>query len=148
MSRPEVLADARQAARSETPEDVDGFVFEALRFRPAFPYFFRVMNAPSALSRGTDHELSLPAGSTVLAVTQSAMRDPKGISDPDRFDPTRPLRETFTFGLGQHECLGRAIGAVMIPGIVRQALRLDGLNVDPMDRMGGPVPESWMWRWT
>jgi formylglycine-generating enzyme required for sulfatase activity len=38
-------------------------------------------------------------------------------------------------------------GRVMIPEIVRQSLRLDGLSAGPVDRKGGPVPESWQWRW-
>ena len=36
---------------------------------------------------------------------------------------------------------------VMIPEIVRQGLRLKGLSVGPVDRKGGPVPESWQWHW-
>ena len=41
----------------------------------------------------------------------------------------------------------RAVGAVMIPKIVRQSLRLNGLNAGLVDRKGGPVSESWQWRW-
>src|SRR4029077_4916506 len=41
MQRPDDLAKARAAALSDDPAAVDGFVFEALRFKPAFPYFFR-----------------------------------------------------------------------------------------------------------
>jgi cytochrome P450 len=80
-------------------------------------------------------------------VTHSAMFDPEAQTNPDRFDPNRGLDNQFHFGLGIHECLGRAIGQVMIPEIVRQSLRLNALNVGPIDRKGGPVPEAWQWQW-
>jgi hypothetical protein len=35
----------------------------------------------------------------------------------------------------------------MIAEIVRQGLRLNGLACGPVDNRGGPVPESWQWRW-
>lgn len=147
LDRPDELARARAAAASDDPSAFDGYVFEALRFKPAFPYFFRVCERDAVLSRATDHETPVAQGTTVLALTHSAMFDDGGFSDPTRFDAGRSTGNAFHFGLGLHECLGRAIGAAMIPEIVRQALRLDGLRAEPVDRRGGPVPESWSWRW-
>jgi cytochrome P450 len=142
------LADARAAALGDDPTAVDGFVFEALRFNPAFQYFFRVCEQDSVLSRGTEYEAAIAKGTTVLAITHSAMFDEEAFDEPSRFDPTRGPGNSFHFGFGLHECLGRAIGEVMILEIVRQGLRLNGLAVDPIDFAGGPVPESWQWRWT
>ena len=147
MARPDQLAKARAAALSDDPAAVDGFVFEELRFRPAFPYFFRTCEQDTVLGRGESYEAAIPKGATVLAVTHSGMFDPKALSHPDDFDATRGLDNQFHFGLGLHECLGRHIGRVMIPEIVRQSLRLEGLTAGPVDRKGGPVPESWQWRW-
>jgi cytochrome P450 len=147
MQRPDELAKARAAALTDDAAAVDGFVFEALRFRPAFPYFFRTCEQATVLGRGKPYETEIAKGTTVLAVTHSAMFDPTALSHPDDFDPTRGLGNQFHFGFGLHECLGRAIGRVMIPEIVRQSLRLNGLSVGPIDRKGGPVPESWPWRW-
>jgi cytochrome P450 len=148
MTRPDDLARARAAARSDDPGAIDGFAWEAMRFRPAFPYFFRTVEQDGTVfGRGEAYETRLAKGATVLAVTHSAMFDPKGISHPDDFDPTRGRGNQFHFGLGLHECLGRAIGGVMIPEIVRQSLRLNGLTTGPVDRKGGPVPESWHWQW-
>ncbi len=42
MQRPDELAKARAAALGDDPGAVDGFVYEALRFKPTFPYFFRM----------------------------------------------------------------------------------------------------------
>ena len=35
----------------------------------------------------------------------------------------------------------------VVSEIVRQSLRLNGLTAGAVDRKGGPVPESWQWRW-
>lgn len=147
MGRPDDFAQARAAAFSDDPTAIDGFVFEALRFKPAFPYFFRVCEQDTVLSRDTDHETPIAKGTTVLAVTHSAMFDSKVFSNPDRYEPNRGFSNSFHFGIGLHECLGRAIGQVMIPEIVRQSLRLDDLSTGPVDRRGGPVPELWHWCW-
>jgi cytochrome P450 len=147
MKRPDDLAKARAAALGDDPAAVDGYVFEALRFKPAFPYFFRTCEQDIVLGRGEAYETHIPKGTTVLAVTHSGMFDPKALSNPDQFDPNRGKGNQFHFGLGLHECLGRAIGGVMIPEIARQSLRLNGLSAGPVDRKGGPVPESWQWRW-
>jgi cytochrome P450 len=142
-----VLKAARAAALTDDPAAVDGFVFEALRFRPAFPYFFRTCEQDTVLGRNEPYETPIEKGTTVLALTHSAMFDPKALSHPDDFDPTRGMVNQFHFGRGLHECLGRAIGGVMVPEIVRQSLRLKGLTVGPVDQKGGPVPESWQWHW-
>jgi cytochrome P450 len=148
MKRPDDLAKARAAAMNEDRTTVDGFVWEALRFQPAFPYFFRTVEEnDTVVGRGEAYETRLTKGTTVLAVTHSAMFDPRALPRPDQFDPTRGPGNQFHFGLGLHECLGRAVGGVMIPEIVRQSLRLNGLTAGPVDRKGGPVPESWHWRW-
>ena len=146
LQRPELLAAARAAAKADDLALFDGYVFEALRFRPAFPYFFRVCEQDTVLARGTDYETPISVGQTVLAVTHSAMFDQLAFNRPDEFNPKREYSNMFHFGLGVHECLGRAIGAVMIPEIARQALLLPELEVEPVDRKGGPVPEYWAWR--
>jgi cytochrome P450 len=147
LERPDVLAQARAAALSDDMAAVDGFVFEALRFKPAFPYFFRTCEQDTILGLGEGYETPIAKGTTVLAVTHSAMFDTQALSKPEDFDPNRGLDNQFHFGLGLHECLGRAIGQVMIPEIVRQSLRLNGLTAGIVDRKGGPVPEAWQWQW-
>lgn len=148
LRSPDRLARARDAAASGDDATLDGCVFEALRFRPPFPYFFRTVEREASLARGTRHEVQLAPGTTVLAVTHSAMFDAAAFEDPDSFDPGRSRTNAFHFGQGLHECLGRAVGGVMIPEMVRHALLLPGLEVGPVDRRGGPVPEAWSWRWS
>ena len=148
MERPDLLAQARAAALSDDPAAVDGFVFEALRFKPPFPYFFRMCEQDTVLGLGEDYAAPIAKGTTVLAATHSAMFDPHALGKPDDFDPSRGPDNQFLFGHGPHECLGRAIGQVMIPEIVRQSLRLNGLKPGPVDQKGGPVPEAWQWQWS
>lgn len=148
LGRPDVLARARAAAAQDDPEAVDGFVFEALRFHPIAPHMFRVCEAATTLARGTDHATEIPPGTIVLPLVQSAMFDETAFAEPDRFDPTRPLGNTFHLGYGLHECLGRPIARVLVPEIVRQCLRLPGLEaIGPIDYAGGPFPEAYRLRW-
>jgi cytochrome P450 len=148
LARPEVLAKARSEATAADPSRFDGYVFEALRFKPAFPYFFRACEQSTVLSGDTEHAARVEPNTIMFALTHSAMFDPAVFPDPEVFDPTRPTSNMFHFGLGIHQCLGIAIGYVMIPEIVRQCLRLEGLEAaGPVDYKGGPVPESYPIRW-
>jgi len=148
MQRPEALAQARAAALTDDPAAVDGFVYEALRFKPTFPYFFRLCEQDAVLGRGAAYETAVAKGTVVLAATHSAMFDSQAFSRPDAFDPGRGQGDQFHFGMGLHECLGRAIAQVMIPEMVRQSLRLNALVAGAVDQKGGPVPEAWPWHWS
>ena len=143
QARPEQLGPARAAAAMADPAMIDGTVFEALRFRPAFTYFFRVCHRDTVLA-GSAAPAMIPAGTTVIALTRAAMLDPVGFSDPDRFDPGRDLSDAFTFGQGLHSCLGEHVARVMVPEILRQILLRDDLDFGSGPDFGqGTVPQSW-----
>jgi cytochrome P450 len=148
MADPVRLEQAKAAAAGGDLRVFDGFVFEALRFRPAFPYFFRTCHRSTVLAGGTPHAKTVAPGTTVLAVSHSAMFDEAGFPDAERFHPERDQGDNFTLGLGIHECLGRAIAAVMMPEIVRQILLKPGLKADgPVDYGGTKVPQKWQLGW-
>lgn len=147
MSRPDVLARARAAAQDADPAKFDGFAMEALRLRPAFPYFFRTCHHPVVLAQGTPHATPIPVGATVLAVTHSAMSDETIYADPARFDESRATQDNFTFGQGIHECLGKAIGHALIAETVRQVLRLPNVRAAAPVEWQGDVPEKWSLAW-
>lgn len=148
MAHPPIWADARVAALHEDPARFDGYVWEALRFVPAFPWFFRTAQAGATLGGvpGDVGPEALALGRTVLALTAAAMFDPEVFPEPERFEPGRGWRDGFTFGQGIHECLGRAVAEAMLPEMVRQMARLDGLEAGPMQWKGG-VPDRWDLRW-
>lgn len=149
LADPQRQAGAVAAAQAADSRAIDGQVLEALRFHPPFPYFFRVCEQPTRLALGTAGEQEIAAGTTVLTLNHAAMFDPAGFPDPERFDPGRNQSLNFLFGHGHHQCLGRHIGAVIIPEIVRQVLLLPGLEATgPVDRGGGPFPEHYPLRWS
>ena len=147
FARPDALAAAQKAAAAGPPEALDGVALEALRFRPAFPYFFRTCHRPTELGGGTPFAQIVKPPTTVLAVTHSAMHDPASFPNPAQFDPTRSQGDNFTLGYGLHECLGRAVAKPMLGEITRQILRLPGLRAAGPVAFRGGVPESFPIAW-
>lgn len=148
LDRPVVLAKARAAATGNDASAFDGYAFEALRFHPISPYMFRVCEKATVLAAETKTPTKIKPGAIVLPLVQSAAFDEDEYDAPEKFDPTRPLGNSFHLGVGSHECLGRAVAQVMIPEIVRQCLRIPNLTAEgPIDYAGGPFPESYRLRW-
>ncbi|MCB1737529.1 MAG: cytochrome P450 [Gammaproteobacteria bacterium] len=148
LERPELLAQARAAAGKDDPTEFDAIVFETLRFVPISPYLFRQTSEAATIARGTDRETTVPAGGYVLIVTQSAMFDPQAFDNPDDFEPGRNWYHQFHFGYGAHECLGRYVGAVMIPEMVRQLVLQPGLEADGgIEYEGGHLPQKYPLSW-
>lgn len=147
LGRPDQLAAAKAAAADPDPSVFDGYVFEALRYNPVFPYFFRVCHTPTLLAGGTPHAKVVEPGKTVIICTHSAMFDESTFGDPLSFDPKRSIWQTFTLGYGHHECLGRAIAAAMIPEIVRQVLLLPNVRAEGPLVFKEGVPEHLPLRW-
>jgi cytochrome P450 len=143
-ARPGDLRKAREAMLSGDSSIFDAYIFEALRFRPAFPYFFRFCHRETELGHGGPAPHRVQPGTTVIALTQAAMRDPAGFPDPDTFDPARDLSDAFTFGQGLHSCLGEHVARAMVPEIARQILLRPGLDLGSgPDFEGGTVPQRW-----
>lgn len=148
IQRPEVLAKARNAANACDTQAFDGYVFEALRFHPISPYMFRVSNKETLLAKGTVYETRIPKGTIVMPFVHSAMFDSAAYANPDAFDPTRSTENTFHFGLGLHECLGKAIGYAMVAEIVRQCVLLPDLQENsPISYEGKLLPEKYEISW-
>ena len=147
--RPETLDAARSAAAEDDPAAFDGYVWEALRFRPIAPYIFRKAIQPARIGLGRDYATDIANGEIVLACIQSAYFDPTAYDDPEAFRTDRPFDQAFHFGEGLHDCLGRNIGRVMVPEILRQCLRQpDFAPTGPINFKGEPFPASYPVRWT
>lgn len=148
LASPTWCAHAKAAARKDDPAEFDALVWEALRFVPIAPYLFRKSAAEFTVGQGTDYATTIPAGTYVLPVTQSAMFDPRAYANPDEFIPNRNWYNHFNFGFGSHECLGRYVGMVMIPEMVRQVFRRDDIKANSaMDYKAGPFPEEYWLQW-
>jgi cytochrome P450 len=148
LADPALLAQARTAAAADDPTAIDAIVFETLRFVPISPYLFRQTSRAAVIAQGTPHETVVPEGTTVLIATQSAMFDPRAFANPDAFVPGRNWYHQFHFGYGAHECLGKYVGAVMIPEMVRRLVLRPGLRADsPIDYEGGHLPQKYQLSW-
>ena len=148
LDQPELLTKATMAAREKKPDNFDNMVWEALRYVPISPYFFRQASQDYIIAKGTQHETEIAKGTNVLLLTQSAMFDEYAFADPDNFNPKRNWYHHFNFGFGSHECLGKYIGMVMIPEMVRQILLKSDLQEDSeMDYKEGPFPEKYQLSW-
>ncbi len=148
IERPEMLAKAIELSQQDETEAFDKVCWEALRFRPIAPYIFRKATIDYTLGRGTEQATTIAQGSSVLNVIASAMFDPAAFEAPEQFNPERAYGQSFHFGFGSHECMGKTIGMVMIPEMVRQVLRRPGLKaVSPMEYLGKPFPEQYCFSW-
>lgn len=148
FDHPEWLARAQVAARLDDPGEFDAIVWEATRFVPISPYLFRRVEQDYTLAKGTDRATTVRAGSYVLIVTLSAMFDERSYAEPDAFLPGRPGYPNFLFGFGSHECLGKYMGMVMIPEMLRQILRRPGLRAEGrIEYDEGHLPKHYPLSW-
>jgi cytochrome P450 len=149
IDHPDLHQRAKNAAQLSDTDQFDALVWEALRFVPISPYLFRTAAEDYTIAKGTGHETQVDAGTNVLLLTQSGMFDPKAYTNPDKFDPDRDWYHNFNYGYGEHECLGKYVGMVMIPEMVRQVMLRQGLEANsPIDYKDGPFPEDYPLTWT
>jgi cytochrome P450/glutathione S-transferase len=128
LDRPHELALASAAARAGDVETVSKYVFEALRFNPQTAGILRFCKGGATVGRGTNHETSVPPGTTVVLGTLSAMFDPDAFPDPAAIRIDREAPVYLHFGHAMHMCYGRPINMVQIPEIALALLKLDGLR--------------------
>jgi cytochrome P450 len=148
LERPELLAKAVDAAKQDDPKAFDGMVWEALRFVPIAPYLFRKAASEYTVAKGTAHATTVSAGTIILPLTQSAMFDPTAFELPDEFIAERNWYHYFHFGFGSHDCLGKYVGMVLIPEMVRQVLLRSGIKAHgSIDYKSGPFPEQYDLSW-
>ncbi len=148
LERPDLLAKAKAAAAGSDTAAFDGHVWEALRFVPISPYMFRQLSCDYTVGRSEGYATTIPRGTNVLTLTQSAMFDERAFDNPEAFIPGRNWYNTFTFGYGSHECLGKYVGMAMIPEMVRQMLLRPGLAQDaPIDYKNEHLPQAYHLAW-
>ena len=141
FSRPDVLARAAAAATAGDDEALSASIFEALRFRPINPMVARVAKEDYRLGPGERHQTLIRKGTTVFALTWSAMFDPRVLDAPEEFRPDRPDYHYLHFATGRHACYGRYISRIQIPQILKPLLKLTGLRPTGAPEFDGTFPE-------
>jgi cytochrome P450 len=146
LKRPTELAEAQLAAVTGDDALLARYVFEALRFNPNNPALFRIASEDYPLAKGHAHGVTIPKGTNVVALTQSAMFDGSKVDHPGDFRIDRPAYVYLHFGYGLHSCFGRYINQVQIPGILKPLLACKALARAPGDAgkliNKGPFPAS------
>jgi cytochrome P450 len=147
LLRPEVAAEAIEAAGADDTSAFDEYVWEGLRLNPINPLVFRLSVQEYTVAAGTDRETVIPAGTLVFACTSSAGFDEDVLQEPESFRTDRPDFLSLHFGYGHHTCLGRYVGSVIVPEVVRRVLLRPNVHLLPapegkIDFHGGPFPES------
>jgi cytochrome P450 len=119
------------ALLASEPELAPHAVEEVMRHTPVVFGAFRIAVEDVQLEG-----VAIPAGTTVIASTASANRDPAVYPDPERFDITRDHPEQMlTFGGGIHYCLGVHLAkAELAQALIVLAKRM------PAIRRTGPAP--------
>ncbi|RYY31835.1 MAG: cytochrome P450, partial [Sphingomonadales bacterium] len=128
LRRPEALAGAQAAARADDDDLLWRYVQEAMRFDPLAPGLPRNVLTDWTLAKGTRRERRIPAGSTVMAAFASAMKDPRRVADPNRFDPDRPASDYIHFGYDLHQCFGIHINRATLHRMLKPLLKRANLR--------------------
>ena len=152
----DLLKQAKDCARRSDLTDFDNMVWEALRFVPIRPDIFRQAGSDYTVAKGSEHETTIKKGTIVRLLTHSAMFDTYAYDNPEAFSPGRNIYHNFVFGYGPHQCLGKYIGAEMVPEMVRQVILRD--NLESLGRINyrnelfpdrdGPFPEKFELKWS
>lgn len=145
LDKPEWMEQARAAARSGNDDLLKRCLFEAMRFWPLNPGPFRVTARDVTIAAGTRRAKTIPAGTKMLLSTQSAMHDPRRVSDPGRFDPHRDTTDYMLMGFGLHWCIGAPLAYAQITRCFKALLERDNVRRAP-GKDGkmttfGPFPE-------
>ncbi len=122
IGRPEALAGARNAARYGNDQELGGYIDEAQRLRVPHAGVPRLCVRDRTLGGTT-----IRAGTPVVAVTKSAMRDAPVVDEPGRFRADRPSADYLHFGFGRHTCLGAPVSRGQMAALARPLLSEPGL---------------------
>lgn len=146
FKRPEVLQQARAAAKEEDTDRMLGLAMEAMRFHPNAPVLLRY-NAKDQTIGGKDgrKRRKIPGGKKLYVMTKSAMFDKRSVEDPKRFKGDRPRETYLYFGFGMHTCFGNYVNMVSIPEMLIALLKREDLSPKGKVVNDGPFPDKWMW---
>ena len=114
LDKPELLQQLR-----DDPALVPGAVEELLRYFT----IAEVGGMRLALDDIEVHGVTIPEGSVVFALANTANRDPEVFPDPHKIDFTRGARNHVAFGFGPHQCLGQNVARLELEVVLEAVVR-------------------------
>ncbi len=134
LDQPEALARARDAARNDDADLMRKVILEAGRLKPTLsPGQWRYCPHETTIDvDGKEH--TIPAGSTLLVSTMSAMRDRRVWEDAGEFRLDRTNQDgswqepDLLFGLGPHVCIGKHMAIAQISALFGELFKLANLR--------------------
>lgn len=124
----------RFAGSGLPPAAVEQFAEEMLRLNPVAPLLFRRcvrgLAMPDLVGDPGADRLRIMKGDYVCVLMSAVNRDSDAFSDPNQFDPGRPLDRYLTFGLkgGPHRCWGEALGRLILVEMLKGTARFTNLR--------------------
>ncbi|OLD32460.1 MAG: hypothetical protein AUI49_03105 [Candidatus Rokubacteria bacterium 13_1_40CM_2_68_13] len=131
LRRPEFMASAQEAARTDDDELLWRCLFETMRFKPINPGPFRECAKDYTIADGSSKAKRIRAGTRLLVSTQSAMFDERRVVEPKKFRPDRRNHEYMLFGYGLHWCIGAFLAGAQITQTLKPLLKKRGLRRAP-----------------
>ncbi|MGO1120528.1 cytochrome P450 [Rhodovibrionaceae bacterium A322] len=131
LGRRKVLRQARSAAANGDKAQLEKVLFEAARFKPGLlPGQLRYVDQDCVIGQGRGKPYRVRKGEVVLAATASAVKDPRALQDPKRFNPDRPaLDPNLMFGVGLHDCIGQHLARLVITETLFALFNCSGLEL-------------------
>ncbi len=142
IKNPEILKEAAEIAKSGDTHTLQKYVMESLRLNPASPLLIRYTEKDTKVAEGTNREVVIPKGTSILLGTYSAMRDIEVVNDPYKFDINRPESNYFLFGHGHHKCLGDRLGEVELGIMISAIIQKSNLKYFNEDKKKELMPEQ------
>ncbi len=128
LRRPDALARAQKAARTDNDGLLENYIWEALRFNPHQPLVYRRAVRDAVIAPSTLRQRTIPKDAMLLAATLSATFDTYAVSNASAFQPFRTFETYIPWGHGLHTCFGAAINRAVIPAMLKPVLMRPGLR--------------------
>lgn len=136
----------------KSDKTVEKYVVEAVRLAPAPPLIYRHAAAAYAFCGGKKNATVIESGAFVVTAPVMANLDATHFARPTLFDPDRDngpggRHEPLIFGSGQHACLGKHMGLLLLTEMVkalfaRDVRRFPGPAGRPTKGPAGQMPEG------
>jgi cytochrome P450 len=123
LRRDDAMTAAVRAARDDNDELLTRCLLEALRLYPINPGPWRICHEDYTFAANTWGRRHIRRGTKVLVGTQSAMRDPRRVTAPGKFDPYRDSSDSMVFGTGLHWCVGAPLAIAQMTQTFKPLLR-------------------------